>query len=199
MNARRNCSVLRTCLTARFPWCVTAAWGRAGLPIRVTSRCYWGIAAEAAYSASHRSLSCTFKEIQVPTAAITDHSFPSIDLERKILQEASITLREVKPNCKTEDEVIQNCSGADVLLVQWAPVTRRVLQALPEIRGVVRYGIGVDNIDVQAAKDLGRMVSNVPTYCQEEVSDHTVAMILSLARRIPHDHHQIRDGGWGIT
>ena len=135
----------------------------------------------------------------MPTAAITDHLFPSIDLERKILQEASITLREVKPNCKTEDEVIQNCSGADVLLVQWAPVTRRVLQALPEVRGVVRYGIGVDNIDVQAAKDLGRMVSNVPTYCQEEVSDHTVAMILSLARRIPHDHHQIRDGGWGIT
>jgi D-3-phosphoglycerate dehydrogenase len=57
----------------------------------------------------------------------------------------------------------------------------------------------VDNIDVPAAKELGRMVSNVPNYCQEEVSDHAVSMILSLARRIPQDDNQIKHGGWGIT
>ncbi len=134
----------------------------------------------------------------MPTVLITDHGFPSIALQQRVLESAGFTLEEIKPICKSEDDVIGRCGRADVLLVQWAPVTRRVLEALPRVRGVVRYGIGVDNIDLQAAKDLGRVVSNVPNYCQEEVSDHTIAMILSLARRIPHDHDQIKHGGWGI-
>jgi len=134
----------------------------------------------------------------LPTVLITDHVFPAIDLQRKVIESAGFTLEEIKPNCKVEYEVIQKCGRADVLLVQWAPITRRVLEALPNVRGVVRYGIGVDNIDVQAAKELGRMVSNVPNYCQEEVSDHAVSMILSLARRIPHDDNQMKHGGWGV-
>ncbi len=134
----------------------------------------------------------------MPTVLITDHVFPSVTLERKVLEDAGIKLQEIKPPCKTEDEVIQRCSTADALIVQWAPITRRVLEALPGVRGVVRYGIGVDNIDVKAAKEIGRMVSNVPNYCQEEVSDHTIAMMISLARRIPQDHNQIARGGWGI-
>jgi D-3-phosphoglycerate dehydrogenase / 2-oxoglutarate reductase len=134
----------------------------------------------------------------LPTVLITDHVFPSVQLERKVLEAAGLTLEEVKPPCKTEDEVIQRCAGADALIVQWAPITRRVFEALPRVRGVVRYGIGVDNIDIKAAKDIGRMVSNVPNYCQEEVSDHTLAMIISLGRRIPQDHNQIVHGGWGV-
>jgi D-3-phosphoglycerate dehydrogenase / 2-oxoglutarate reductase len=134
----------------------------------------------------------------LPTVLITDHVFPAIDLQRRVIESAGFTLEEVKPICKAEDEVIQKCGRADVLLVQWAPITRRVLESLPQVRGVVRYGIGVDNIDLQAAKDLGRMVSNVPHYCQDEVSDHAISMILSLARRIPHDDYQIKHGGWGI-
>ena len=134
----------------------------------------------------------------MPTVLITDHVFPSIALQRRVLAAGGFTLEEIKPICKTEDDVIQKCGRADVLLVQWAPITRHVLEALPRVRGIVRYGIGVDNIDVQAAKELGRMVSNVPNYCQDEVSDHAIAMILSLARRIPHDHDQIKHGGWGI-
>jgi D-3-phosphoglycerate dehydrogenase len=134
----------------------------------------------------------------LPKVLISDHVFPSVALERKVLEDAGIVLEEVKPLCKTEDDVIERCQGADVLLVQWAPITRRVLQALPQLRGVVRYGIGVDNFDIPAIKELGRMAANVPAYCQEEVSDHTLAMIISLARRIPHDHHQIVHGGWGV-
>jgi D-3-phosphoglycerate dehydrogenase / 2-oxoglutarate reductase len=134
----------------------------------------------------------------LPTVLITDHGFSSIGIQRTVLASAGFTLEEIKPNCVSADQVIENCGRADALLVQWAPITRRVLEALPRVRGVVRYGIGVDNIDVQAAKELGRMVSNVPNYCQEEVSDHALAMILSLARRIPHDHDQIKRGGWGV-
>jgi D-3-phosphoglycerate dehydrogenase len=129
---------------------------------------------------------------------ISDHGFSSVEQERRILAAAKFALEEVDPPCKSEDEVIERCRAADVLLVQWAPITRRVLEALPKLRGVVRYGIGVDNIDILAAKELGRMVANVPSYCQEEVSDHALAMMISLARRIPHDHNQIARGGWGI-
>jgi D-3-phosphoglycerate dehydrogenase / 2-oxoglutarate reductase len=131
-------------------------------------------------------------------AAVTDHVFPSLDLQRRILEDAGFRLDEIHPVCKTEDDVIQRCSAADVLLVQWAPITRRVLEALPNVKCLVRYGIGVDNIDLKAAKDLGRTVANVPNYCFEEVSNHAIAMILSLGRRIPHDHQQIVRGGWGI-
>lgn len=131
--------------------------------------------------------------------AITDHVFPSIELQRAIIEEAGIGLKEIQPACKSEDDVIQRCGGFDALLVQWAPITRKVLEALPEVQCVVRYGIGVDNIDLQAAKDLGRMVANVPTFCLEEVSNHALAMILSLGRRIPQGHHRIVKGEWGVT
>jgi len=130
---------------------------------------------------------------------ITDHGFSSIDLERRVLETAGFTLEEARPICKTEDDIIERCKGVDVLMVQWAPVTRRVMEALPEVRGYVRYGIGVDNIDVRSARELGRMVSNVPRYCLEEVSDHAVTLILSLARRVPQDQAQIARGKWGFT
>jgi len=72
------------------------------------------------------------------------------------------------------------------------------MQALPKLKGVVRYGVGVDNIDLDAARELRIGVANVPTYCLEEVSNHAMAMMLSLARRIPQDHAGIVHGGWGV-
>ncbi len=132
-------------------------------------------------------------------AIITDHGFPSIDIQRQVIESAGFALEEIRPICRTEDDIIRTCGAADVLLVQWAPVTRRVLEALPRVRCMVRYGVGVDNFDLKAARDLGVLAANVPDFCVEEVSDHAVAMILSLARRIPQDHHQIVHGGWGIN
>lgn len=129
---------------------------------------------------------------------ITDHGFPTIDPERGIIEGAGFHLRDVQPICKTEDDVIRECKDADVLLVQWAPITRKVLESLPNVKCVVRYGIGVNNIDLNAAKDLKVTVANVPEYCLEEVSNHAVAMVLALARRIPHNHHLMTQGGWGI-
>jgi D-3-phosphoglycerate dehydrogenase / 2-oxoglutarate reductase len=83
-------------------------------------------------------------------------------------------------------------------LVQWAPITRRVMTSLPKLKAVVRYGVGVDNIDLGAARELRIGVANVPTYCLEEVSNHAMAMILNLGRRIPQDHAGIVNGEWGI-
>lgn len=131
-------------------------------------------------------------------AVISDHLFPAIDLQKKVLESAGFELLDVQPGCTNEDEVIDRCSGADVLLIQWAPVTRRVLDSLPRLRGVVRYGIGVNNIDLDAARELHISVANVPSYCIEEVSSHALAMIVSLVRRIPQDHYRIVHGEWGI-
>jgi D-3-phosphoglycerate dehydrogenase len=72
------------------------------------------------------------------------------------------------------------------------------MKALPKLKGVVRYGVGVDNIDLEAARELRIGVANVPTYCLEEVSNHAMAMMLSLARRIPQDHAGIVHGEWGV-
>ena len=94
--------------------------------------------------------------------------------------------------------MIARCGDADALLVQWAPITRRAMQSLTKLKAVVRYGVGVDNIDLDAARELRIGVANVPTYCLEEVSNHAMAMMLSLARRIPQDHSSIVHGGWGV-
>jgi D-3-phosphoglycerate dehydrogenase len=142
--------------------------------------------------------SASLKGISKMRAVISDHLFRAIDLQREVLESAGFELLDVQPGCTNEDEVIDRCSSADVLLIQWAPVTRRVLGSLPKLRGVVRYGIGVNNIDLDAARELRISVANVPTYCIEEVSSHALAMIVSLARRIPHDHYQIAHGDWGV-
>jgi D-3-phosphoglycerate dehydrogenase len=130
---------------------------------------------------------------------ITDHNFPAIDRERSVIESAGFQLEAAQPICKTEEDIIARCGDAEVLLVQWAPVTRKVLQALPRVKCIVRYGVGVNNFDLEAARDLGVVAANVPDFCIDEVSDHTMAMILALGRRIPQDHHQIIGGGWGIN
>lgn len=133
------------------------------------------------------------------TAVITDHSFPSAQIQHDVFKGTGLTLREVQPICKTEDDIIRTCGDADALLVQWAPVTRRVLEALPRVRCIVRYGVGVNNFELDAAKDLGVCAANVPDFCVDEVSDHAMAMLLTLSRRIPQDHLQISRGGWGVN
>lgn len=131
-------------------------------------------------------------------AVISDHTFPSLDLQADVLERAGLALEAIEPICRTEDDVIRTCQDADVLLVQWAPITRRVMEQLPKLRGIVRYGVGVNNLDLDAARELGITIANVPTFCLEEVSDHTLSFIVALGRRIPQDHYNIVHGGWGI-
>lgn len=132
-------------------------------------------------------------------AIVTDHSYTSLESERRILEAAGFALDEIQPICKTEDDIIRTCAEADALLVQWAPVTRKVLEALPKVKCIVRYGVGVNNFDLEAAKALGVCACNVPDYCVDEVSTHTLGMILALARRMPHDTNNIRSGGYGMA
>jgi len=128
---------------------------------------------------------------------ITDHSFPGIEAERELVEAAGGSLEVAR--CKTEDDVIAACQGADALLVQWAPITERVLRSLARCKAVIRYGIGVDNVDLAAARRLGVAVANIPDYCIDEVADHTVALALALARQLPATHERLRAGDWKIT
>lgn len=86
---------------------------------------------------------------------------------------------------------------ADIILTAWTMrFTPEVLQTLPRCRLIARYGVGVDNIDLPAATELGILVANAPTYCVSEVADHAAGLILSLVRGIPWLNQQVRSGNW---
>src|SRR5699024_691936 len=87
-------------------------------------------------------------------------------------------------------------SGADAVITNFAPMGREQLSALAPGATVVRYGVGVDNVDLDAAEQLGIQVANVPDYGVATVADHAAAMMLALMRRLPHYSHQIRTHGW---
>jgi D-3-phosphoglycerate dehydrogenase len=125
--------------------------------------------------------------------AITDAEYESHEPEREVLSKLNVEL--VKFRCSTEDEVIKNCWDADALLNQYAPITRRVIERLENTRIIVRYGIGVDNIDIRAATERGIFVANV-IYETCDVADHPVALILSLARKIPWVNQKVKEGRW---
>lgn len=131
------------------------------------------------------------------TVMIADCDHASVDIERETLK---LICREVPwQSCRTEEDVIRICSTAEGLLVQYSPLTARVLRELKRCRGIVRYGVGVDTIDLKAASDLGIVVSNVPDYGTEEVSDHALALILNLARKIYRADGLVKSGVWDFA
>lgn len=128
---------------------------------------------------------------------ITDCDHPSIDIEKEIFQgmKAELTLE----TCKTEEDVIAVASNADGILNQYAPLTRRVVKSLKRCKVICRYGVGVDNIDLEAATEHNIIVSNVPDYCVDEVSTHTLGLILASARKITFLDRRIREKVWDFT
>ncbi|MGA8151363.1 MAG: C-terminal binding protein [Terriglobales bacterium] len=132
-----------------------------------------------------------------PKFVITDYGFPTIAIEREIIENAGGQLAAFQ--CKTEEDVITAAKDAAAILVQWAPLTRAVMQELPHCKVIVRYGIGIDNIDLDAARSHGIIVCNVPDYCIDEVADHTFALAMSLARQLPMIDQLVRQGVWKIV
>jgi len=128
---------------------------------------------------------------------ITDYGFSDVHHERHIITSAGHEL--LAGQCKTPEAIIEQAADADAFLVQWAPVNAAVIARLEKCRVIVRYGIGVDNVDLAAAKIRGIPVCNVPDYCIEEVADHALAMALSLVRQLPMIDHRLRSGTWKIT
>jgi len=123
---------------------------------------------------------------------ITDYEFESIDQEQSVAEAHGIELK--RAYCKTEEDVLDCASGADGIIVQYAPITESVIAGLPRLKAIGRYGVGVDNIDLEAATKHGIAVSNVPDYGVEDVSDHAIALALTLARGIPDLDRGVRSG-----
>jgi D-3-phosphoglycerate dehydrogenase len=136
-------------------------------------------------------------EAQQLHIVVTDTGFPDAEVETNILSalHAQVTVA----HCRTEDEVLAAARDADALLVQWAPVTRRVIEQLTRCRFISRFGVGVDMIDLEAARERGIRVSNVPDFCVEEVASHTLCFMVSLGRKIFWQDRLLRQGQWSVV
>lgn len=126
--------------------------------------------------------------------AVTDHGFPNLNIEKEMLAKTDAVIHEFQ--CKTEDDVIAATNHADAILTQWAPITSKVIERLDRCKIIVRYGIGVDNVDLQAAGKRGIPVVNIPDYALDEVADHAMALLLASIRKIPQVMSQIQAGVW---
>lgn len=132
-----------------------------------------------------------------PVVCLTNYGFEDVESERRIIEAAGGELRTAQ--CKTPAEVLAFAKDASAILAQWAPIDASVIAGLTRCRGIVRYGIGVDNVDVGAARARGIPVANVPDYCVDEVADHTFALALALVRQLPATDRRLRAGEWKIT
>lgn len=135
-----------------------------------------------------------------PTVLLTDNDLGDRRMEKDMLEE-SLGARVILADCVTEDDVVAavTASAPDAIVTQWAPITARVLDAAPGCRIVSRIGIGVDMIDLAAARERGVPVQNVPHYCTEEVATHAVALALALWRRLPQLDAELRAGSWSAA
>jgi D-3-phosphoglycerate dehydrogenase / 2-oxoglutarate reductase len=118
------------------------------------------------------------------------------DPERAVLDGHDVELRVLQ--CRTPEEVADQAGDADVLINQYVPITGEVLDAVGRCRLVVRYGVGVDNVDVEAATTRGVWVANVPDYGRDEVADHTLALAMALLRGVVALDRSVRDGVWDL-
>jgi D-3-phosphoglycerate dehydrogenase len=127
---------------------------------------------------------------------LTDYVWESVDVERKILGD----LGELTPmQTKKPEEFLGAAADCDALLNTYAgPITAEAMAKMPECKIIARYGIGVDTIDLKAATEAGIIVTNNPTYCIEEVAEHTMALLLSAARKIAFYDRQVRAGQWAV-
>ena len=128
---------------------------------------------------------------------ISDLIYENQDIERNVLRAVDADVIECQ--CITPEDVIKACRNADGIIVSLAPFPAQVIQKLTRCKVISRYGIGYDNIDIHACTQKGIHVANVPDYCQEEVSDHALALLMSCSRRILQRDRLIHQGGWRNT
>ena len=128
---------------------------------------------------------------------VTDIAWPSTEPEAEVLARVGGEL--VVAESGSEEELVGLVPQADAILTCWAQVPSSVVRAGDKLQVIGRYGIGVDNIAVEEASRCGILVTNVPSYCLEEVSDHVMALLLACARKICHYNSRVRDGDWEVS
>jgi len=128
---------------------------------------------------------------------ITDHRFPNVDTERKVLSKVDAEV--IVSEAKNDEELMELVKDADGILNARLKIKPKVIEAMERCKVIVRYGIGVDTIDIKSATKKGIMVCNVPDYCIDEVANHALTLILCLGRKIMLSSRQVLAGEWSIT
>lgn len=128
---------------------------------------------------------------------VTDHAFPDLAVEEAVAAAAGASL--VGAQTKDPAKLAAAVADADGVITQFAPVNADVVHAMRRARAIVRYGIGVDNVDLAAARSRGIPVCNIPDYCIDEVADHTLAFILALTRQVVPQSRVVHDGAWKLA
>ena len=128
---------------------------------------------------------------------VTDYTWPSTEPEASVLQKAGANLVEAETG--EEEELIRLVADADGILTCFRNITAPVIDAGKKLKVIGRYGIGVDNIDIEAATRFGIPVTNVPAYCLDEVAEHAMAFLLACGRSICRYNSSIREGNWDLA
>src|SRR5262249_48687388 len=131
-----------------------------------------------------------------PIVAVTDSVFPSLDPAMQALARVDPEVRMAKST--SADDILAVARDADAILVTYARLPGGLLRELRRCKVIGRFGLGVDNIDLKTAAERGITVTYVPDYCMQEVSDHAMALLLALARKIPQSNALVQAGRWDM-
>jgi len=132
--------------------------------------------------------------MQHPLVAVSDSVFPNLDPSREVLSKAGAELRlATEP---TPEAILDVVRDADALLTTYARIPAAIIAQMTRCQIIARFGIGVDNVDIPAATAKGIVVTRVPDYCLDEVSDHAMALLLALVRKIPFSNVRTHAGRW---
>src|ERR1700687_5511012 len=129
-----------------------------------------------------------------PVIAVSDSVFPNLNLAREVLSRVGAELLLAEE--PTPEAIMQVARNADAVLVTYAKITAEMISQMRRCRIIARFGIGVDNVDIPAATKAGIGVTRVPDYCLDEVSDHAMALLLALARKIAFANSRAHAGHW---
>jgi D-3-phosphoglycerate dehydrogenase len=129
-----------------------------------------------------------------PVIAVTDSVFPSLEPALAALARLDPEMRMSKS--VAAEDILAVARDADAILVTYAKLPGELLRELRRCKAIGRFGLGVDNIDTKTAAELGIVVTYVPDYCMHEVSDHAMALLLALARKIPFSNKLVQSGRW---
>ena len=128
---------------------------------------------------------------------VTDHVYNNLDLMHEVLDPLGVDI--IERHFHDSSELISEGLDAKAILTTYMTnITGEVMDKMPSLSGIVRSGIGVDTIDLAAAKSRGIKVANVPDYCLDEVSDHACAITLSLVRKVTLSSNRIKSGDYGL-
>jgi D-3-phosphoglycerate dehydrogenase len=109
---------------------------------------------------------------------------------------AKVNLSVERVDATTEAEIVAAAKDTDIIMTRYAQMSRSVIGKLPKLQAIIRYGIGYDTIDIDAATDYHVLAVNVPDFCYEEVSNHAMGMLLMLARKLMQQSNTLKQDGW---